>query len=195
EKVDLRIISGIYKNRNIKIDPKAGIRPTLVRSRKTIFDTIYSRIGKIDKFLDVFAGSGVMGMEAMSRGADDVVFFEINKTAIRYIEKNLRSMEKLPGKYSVLNCNALRPFEGQSMDVVFLDPPYDKYFIIPDVLKKLQKYGWIGQNTIVVIEYFYKNKIKLSSEYKIFKDTKVSNSVIQFFTYLPEEDFTDLLQN
>ena len=128
--MDLRILGGIYKHRRIKLHSSFHDRPTLVRSRRMIFDILMNYIEVGFSFLDVFAGSGVMGIEALSRGASKVVFFDINSLYLKTIEKNLINMEKIIGIYSTIKTNALCPPDGSNFDVIFLDPPYEKYYII-----------------------------------------------------------------
>lgn len=189
--MDLRIIGGIYKNRKIKMTKKGEIRPTLVRARKMIFDTFLYQAPEKFSFLDVFAGSGAMGIEALSRRASDVVFFDNNKNTIKTILDNLKPLDKIQGLYSCIYTNIFMCPEGKKMNVVFLDPPYDKYYIIPDVLKRLEQQKWIGDGTIVIVEFFCKHPLNLKDNYVLFKDKKISNSIFQFFFFeenLPNVD-------
>ena len=169
--MDLRIIGGIYKRHAIHL-PSNLCRPTLVRARKMIFDTILNRVQEEFTFLDVFAGSGIMGMEALSRGAI-TTFFELNKLLVDNLKKNLKQMPQLT-KYFIYHLNSLRPIEGRPMDVVFIDPPYDKINIVNDVLKKLKRYNWIDNKTYVIIE------APEILSYDCFKLNRVSNSYIHF---------------
>ena len=240
----LRIISGIYKNRAIKMNKKSSnsgkkiiasdslkdilkiyknheaeelkdiiidreksveknnsrVRPTLIRSRRMIFDTLQSiEKGHSQSFLDVFAGSGIMGIEALSRGSQKVVFFDINKRNIKTIEENLKEMPKISGAFSTICGNSLLPPDGSPMDVIFLDPPYDKIFIIPKILKNLIIANWINEKTTIILECSAKNQLSLElndqysfisidnfGEFILFKDIKISNSIIQFFYYKPQ---------
>ena len=187
--MDLRIIGGIYKNRAIKLPRNFNARPTLVRARKIIFDTIFPYMIENWSFLDVFAGSGVMGIEALSRGADKVFFFEIDRLLCENIKKNIINMEKIRGLYSVFNINALKPYDGQPVNIMFLDPPYDVTDIIPDVIKKLHNKNWIDQNTILVIEYHKKHKKKdkiwyeFLNNFSTFKKSRISDSIIEFLIH------------
>jgi 16S rRNA (guanine966-N2)-methyltransferase len=178
--MELRLTAGIYKNRSVKV-PKKGVRPTLVRARTYIFDVLLNLLGKGFSFLDVFAGSGIMGMEALSREASNVVFFDINLESIKLINENLRQMEKIPGTYMVRKQNALVPCKGGKMDVIFLDPPYECSFIIPDVLKKLNKYGWIGESTLIITEVNKKEKdFTFPFDVEFIKEKLISRSLIKF---------------
>lgn len=178
----MKIGSGIYKNRSVKVVSDIS-RPTTVRTRKVIFDILQYMVPSDFRFLDVFAGSGIMGMEALSRGASNVIFFDIEPKCIKLIEKNLKGMEKITGSYSVHKCNALTPPKGSPIDVIFLDPPYDKPQLIHGALKKLYKYGWIDEETIIIVEKNEKTTIKPFSnmKLKLLKDRVISRTLIQFF--------------
>jgi 16S rRNA (guanine966-N2)-methyltransferase len=181
--MELRVIGGVYKNRNIKLNKKASARPTLVRARRIIFDTLQYKIPEQFTFLDAFAGSGINGIEALSRNASEVIFFDFCTFAIKSINENLKKMEKLPGRYSIIKTNIFKPPEGKPVDVVFLDPPYNKAFIIPDVIEKLEKYNWIAEGTIIIIEHSRRNTIVIDSKFVKFKESSVGNSIIQFFKW------------
>ncbi len=106
----MRIISGIYKNKEIKMRKQLSetVRPTLVRVRTIIFDILSHYYYEEEfSFLDVFTGAGAMGLEALSRN-NFVVFWDIDKKVIQNLEHNLKNMPKLT-KYRILNVNALKP--------------------------------------------------------------------------------------
>lgn len=180
---NLRIIGGIYKNRLIRMNPKHNIRPTSIRARQMIFDTLIYRLPENFTFLDVFAGAGAMGIEALSRGAEMVTFFDINKDIVKNIEKNLKTMDKINGTYNILLANALKPPVGRPVDCVFIDPPYLNASIINDVLKRLNKNNWINENTIIVIEHSKKFQLELPENFVLWKTTKISHSIIDFFHF------------
>lgn len=178
----MKITSGIYKNRTVKVLGNIS-RPTTVRSRTIIFDILAYMLPSSEfSFLDAFAGSGIMGMEALSRYAANVIFFEINKSCIKLIEENLKKMEKITGNYVVHKCNTLVPPKGSPVDAVFLDPPYDKPQLIYGSLKKLYKYNWINEETIIIIETskFTKLKPLVNFEIEVIKSKLVSSSLIRF---------------
>jgi 16S rRNA (guanine966-N2)-methyltransferase len=188
--MSLRIVGGVYKNRAIRMLSNMMIRPTLVRARVMIFDTLGSMENK--RFLDVFAGSGAMGIEALSRGAKHVIFFDTHTQIINKLYSNLDAMEKLTGKYSIVKTNALQPPLGTPVDVVFIDPPYAKHYIISDVVKKLIKYQWINDQTIIILEISDKSYLKLSNDFfgvednkfQLFKTNTISNSKFMFYKQL-----------
>ena len=93
-------------------------------------------------------------------------------------------MEKIEGMFHVIKCNAINPPEGSPVNVVFLDPPYDKYHIVIDVVKRLMKNNWINEHTIVIFEFPKKHEEFYKSEFykniNIIKEKSVSNSYFLF---------------
>ena len=125
----MRIISGRYKSRRLKGPPVAGIRPTSDKLKETIFNVVGTEIeGSI--FLDGCAGTGGIGVEALSRGAQMVYFIEQSSKACRIIHENLRSLEIQDG-YKILEMDLIKGIdrcvrEGVHFDIAFLDPPYER---------------------------------------------------------------------
>jgi 16S rRNA (guanine(966)-N(2))-methyltransferase RsmD len=124
----MRIISGRYKSRRLKGAPVAGIRPTSDKLNETIFNVLGAEVqGSV--FLDGCAGTGGIGIEALSRGAQTVYFIEQSKKACRIIRENLRSLGIQEG-YKILEMDLIKGLErclrdGVHFDIAFLDPPYE----------------------------------------------------------------------
>jgi 16S rRNA (guanine966-N2)-methyltransferase len=144
----LRIIAGTRKGHTIQAPPGRDTRPTSDRVRENIFNIL----GPIDDavVLDLYAGSGAMGLEALSRGAAQAVFVERDPDAVRAIERNLDTL-RLRG--TVLRQDAVAVLAGASRkyDLVFVDPPYDMY---PDLEPQLARYlpPVLSDNAVVVVE-------------------------------------------
>ncbi len=121
----MRVISGKYKGKRLLAPEGRGTRPTSEKVRESIFDILASRGMTGGRVLDLFAGTGALGIEALSRGAEDAVFVEKNPDAAAIARKNLAS---LGISASVFNTDwkvALRKLEGKKkFDIIFLDPPY-----------------------------------------------------------------------
>ena len=132
----LRIVGGIFKNRKI-CTPKALTRPTSERLRESLFDILQDSI--IDaKVLDLFAGSGAIGIEALSRGAKEAVFVEKDKNAILCLKKNLilLTIENLAKTYySDALLFLKRCYE--EFDIIYIDPPYNLYAEKMDYIENL----------------------------------------------------------
>jgi 16S rRNA (guanine966-N2)-methyltransferase len=144
----LRIIAGTRKGHTIQAPPGRDTRPTSDRVRENIFNIL----GPVDDavVLDLYAGSGAMGLEALSRGAAQAVFVERDPGALRAIEQNL---DKLRLRGTVLGQDAVAVLAGENRkyDLVFVDPPYDMY---PDLEPQLARYlpTVLSDNAVVVVE-------------------------------------------
>lgn len=123
----MRVISGIYRGRVLKSPPDNRTRPTSDRLRETLFNVLAPRIGEDTRFLDMCAGTGAVGIEALSRGAAFVTFVDRSKKACALIEENLDKLGIPESQTEVLN-NDAENFTGrthaQSWDIAFFDPPY-----------------------------------------------------------------------
>ena len=123
------ITGGIYKGRKILSPSESITRPTLSQVRMGVFNTLYSMIGNFEhkNFLDVFGGSGIMGLEALSRGFENVLIFEKNPKAVQIIKKNYSSLGIEPN-LTVGDSLKLIKKLGRKYDVVYIDPPYNSDF-------------------------------------------------------------------
>lgn len=151
----MRIVAGKYRHRLITWpDDATHIRPTKDRIRESIF----SAIGDLDNLnvLDLYAGSGAMGLEALSRNANKATFADDNSIAIQTVQKNIKSLN-IPAESTrilgICDKNALEKFakEKEIFDVVFLDPPYQSGDY-EGVIKTLFENNSLSKNAIIVIE-------------------------------------------
>ena len=119
------ITAGIYKGRKIAAPDENITRPTLSKVRMGVFNSLYSMIGEFEgkSFLDVFGGSGVMGLEALSRGFNDVKVFEKNLKAAEIIKKNYKLLGVKPD-LQIGDSEKLIKKLDKKYDVVYIDPPY-----------------------------------------------------------------------
>jgi 16S rRNA (guanine966-N2)-methyltransferase len=124
----MRIIAGTLKGRRLKAPDWEGLRPTSDKLRETLFNILAPRIGGA-RVMDVYAGTGALGIEALSRGASDVVFVERDRRAQALIADNLAHCG-VATSYTIIRTDALRALEssahspGDLMDIILLDPPY-----------------------------------------------------------------------
>lgn len=153
-----RIIAGQNKGRRLKTPPGNETRPTGARVRQTLFDILAPRIEGA-RLLDAFAGSGAIGIEALSRGAARVVFVDANPVAIAAINENLSLLAGV-GNTQVLRQDsrvalAALADTGVRFDIVYLDPPYASDFYEP-LLQQISDTGLVEQDGLVVAEHFHK---------------------------------------
>lgn len=119
----MRVIAGEFRSRVIKTLPGLDTRPTPDRLRESLFNVLAPQIdGTV--FLDAYAGSGAVGIEALSRGASRAIFMERSRAAANVIRENLASLG-LASRAEVLHGRALQYLPQRQADIVFLDPPYD----------------------------------------------------------------------
>ena len=151
--MSLRIIAGEWRGRKLQAPAGDTTRPTADRTRETLFSMLVSRIGDFEGLTvaDLFAGSGALGLEALSRGAASCVFVEQDAAALRALRANIANLRAAPQcdvrASSVL---ALGPAKAP-LDLVLLDPPYNSGAGAV-ALDKLQRLGWIGEGTWVSLE-------------------------------------------
>jgi 16S rRNA (guanine(966)-N(2))-methyltransferase RsmD len=119
----MRVIAGEFRSRRLKSIPGAATRPTPDRLRETLFDILQARMEGA-AFVDAYAGTGAVGIEALSRGARHAFFLENNRDALEAIRENLASL-KLTPRATVLAGPVLLTLPRCQADLVFLDPPYE----------------------------------------------------------------------
>lgn len=151
----LRIIGGTHRGRRIEIPPGSDARPTGDRVRESLFNILVNGLadapGLADaRVLDACAGSGALGIEALSRGAGQAVFFDTDRAAVRQITDNLAALG-LTERADVRRADTTRPPAGAPCDFIFLDPPYDSDTaqVAPGALARA---GWVAPGGLCVIE-------------------------------------------
>jgi 16S rRNA (guanine966-N2)-methyltransferase len=118
----MRVIAGEFRSRRLKSIPGEATRPTSDRLRETLFDVLQTRIEGAT-FLDAYAGTGAVGIEALSRGASHATFLEKGRTALDIIRENLASLQ-IERRATVVKGAVLTTITKWSAEIVFLDPPY-----------------------------------------------------------------------
>lgn len=153
----MKITSGEYKYRNIEI-PK-NIRPTTEKVREAVFSMIREWIPGA-AVLDLFAGSGAMGLEALSRGAEKCWFSEVNRQNFRILMGNISNCRA--GEKSVCFNSDFRTAIAridERLDIVIMDPPYDELDYYPEAMELLQDRGLLDEGSVVIAEHLYNNKL------------------------------------
>lgn len=149
----MRVIAGTARSIQLKTIEGMDTRPTTDRIKETLFNMISH--GLCDcKFLDLFSGSGAIGIEALSRGAESAVFVEKNPKAAKCIQENLNKT-RLSERATIMNTDvltALRRLDGkQSFDYVFMDPPYN-HELEKQVLKYLATSSLLDSDALIIVE-------------------------------------------
>lgn len=193
----IQIIGGEYRSRKIAVMDADGLRPTSSRVRETLFNWLQNIIpGSIA--IDAFAGTGALGIEAISRGARKVIFIEKDPAVFRKLQENIQLLKIPREKYELLNMDSIRFFEENHPQLtafiqevqasecrahLFLDPPFfaDLY---PELLSALQNHELLQSLTSLSIESPLKLSVDTASALaplQAFREMKTKESVLQFY--------------
>ncbi|MBD3184837.1 16S rRNA (guanine(966)-N(2))-methyltransferase RsmD [Candidatus Poribacteria bacterium] len=164
----MRIIAGEYKGRRISSVKGADIRYTADRVKKSLFSILRDKV--IDaRFLDIFAGSGNVGIESISRGASEVTFVDANPVCIKAISQNLAKISLSPNspgitllKMNMSKATAFFNKQNKQFDIIFLDPPYRKG-LVKESLNHIFKNNILADNGLLIAEHDVKEDV-LESE-------------------------------
>jgi 16S rRNA (guanine966-N2)-methyltransferase len=149
----LRIIGGTWRGRRLRFPAQAAIRPTPDRVRETLFNWLGGAVAGA-RCLDLFAGSGALGLEALSRGAAAVQFVEQDAVAARELARILEEWEAAGGTWNVRRADALAWLaeRGALFDIVFLDPPFDSN-LARAAAERLERGGWLAERALIYLEH------------------------------------------
>jgi 16S rRNA (guanine966-N2)-methyltransferase len=185
----MRVIAGKFRSRRLRSLRGMDIRPTADKLRETLFNVLTA--GNPDAlsgsvWLDLYAGTGAVGIEALSRGAGMVFFVESSPTAARIIGENLRSLELQTG-FEILKqdvTRALQTLEAKNIAVefVFVDPPYRLQSAYDETLFQLSRSKLLAREGVIVVEH--QNKFDLKDEFdgmRRFRRLQQGDSVLSFY--------------
>lgn len=178
----MKITSGLYKYRNIEI-PK-GIRPTTEKVREAIFSMIRDWIPEAT-VLDLFAGSGALGLEALSRGASKCIFNEINRQIFKVLHSNITNCkandESIVYNFDYKTCITKI---DEKLDIVIMDPPYEEVQYYESAMKLLQENNLLENGSIVIAEHVYDNKLSATyGKLTKIKEKKYGTIGVDVFEY------------
>ena len=150
----MRVISGSARGLKLKTPEGLDTRPTIDRIKESLFNIISPDLYDID-FLDIFSGSGGIGIEALSRGAKKAVFIDSSKTSVDIIEQNLKSA-RLFEKAEIYNSDVFVTIsklgrENKKFDIIFMDPPYNKG-LVEQTLQAILKEKILSENGFIIAE-------------------------------------------
>ncbi len=152
----VRIIGGHWRSRQVQVIDQQGLRPTTDRVRETLFNWLNPYLNG-SKCLDLFAGSGVLGFEAASRGARFVQLVEHNQKAYLNLQSNLKTLQPGPinSQIEITRAEAiywLGSHEISDFDVIFLDPPFDDVNLLQNSLKTIGNHQFQTKTPIIYVE-------------------------------------------
>ena len=178
----MRIISGEWRGRKLIAPRGDATRPTADRTRETLFNMLASRLGSFDdlRVADLFAGSGALGLEALSRGAAHCLFVEQEKPAVDAIKANILALgARDRSKVQQGSVMTLGP-TSEPYDLLLLDPPY-RTGAANVALDRMQRLGWIGPETWIAVETSDKESVEVSG-LDIAADRKVGKARLTLLT-------------
>ena len=170
-----RIIAGSYKGTKLSFKPNKNLRPTESKTKETLFNWLLNDLHK-KKCLDMFAGTGALGLEALSRGADEVVFFEKQKALCGAIEVVVKKLG-INNKCRVINANSTA-FDFTTLntkfDLIFLDPPFD-LIDYKMLIRAIFQNNVLNQDGKIFLESSKHTSLELSKTQNILKDKTVGD--------------------
>lgn len=177
----IRIIAGKYGHRMIAAPPGTDTRPTLGRTREALFSILYGKINQ-SRVLDLFAGSGALGFEALSRGAAFCAFCDKAPQAIHTLQDNIRLL-KAENESRVLKGDwqkNLQTFkiQNESFDLIFLDPPYR--LDVNEVLQTLWDYRLLAKHGIIITEHGADHEVRNAGDYTVYDRRQYRDTVLTF---------------
>lgn len=171
----MRILAGIYKNRILASPKGSQTRPTSSKMRASVFNILQNQIEGAH-FLDLFAGSGAMGLEALSRGAASATFIERDREATRCIQQNLKTLD---AEGTVIKADVTTGLKrlDQTYDIIYIDPPYDlDISSLIEILPKL-----LSEEGIILLEQ--RKQVEINGiGLQLFDKRLFGDSVLYFFS-------------
>ncbi|MCK5396202.1 MAG: 16S rRNA (guanine(966)-N(2))-methyltransferase RsmD [Gammaproteobacteria bacterium] len=184
-----RIIAGKWRGRIIKFDDAEGLRPTTDRIRETVFSWLQTYLPQ-SRCLDCFAGSGVLGFEALSRGAGRVVFLEHNKRTVNNLKESASILAVDAHKIAIKHEDALSWLQSvrsnkssdAQFDLVFLDPPFHSDLLIKSCTL-LNNSGCLAEDAIIYIEHAVNADVEMPDNWVCLKEKNSGQVAYKLFIY------------
>lgn len=182
----MRIDAGSHKGTKLIAPEGDDVRPTSDRARQAIFNMLIHRFEAVEgaRVLDAFAGSGALGLEALSRGAESLVAMELMRPALDALKRNITACRE-NARALVFACDALKPPAAKThpkfapCSLVFLDPPYGKGLIAP-AIDALSDAGWIAPGALIVAEMAITEDLPAIHPLAIQEERRYGKAKIQF---------------
>ena len=177
----MNITGGKYNSINVAAPESKTVRPTLSKVRSGVFNSLASLTDFEDKtFLDCFGGSGIMSLEAVSRGFKKVIIIEKNLKTAQIIKNNFKKLNESPNLIVSDILKALNLLEN-SFDVIYIDPPYKNINLYYDTLTKIYEKSLLNTNGIIILECKSDEKsIVIPDFYKVIKEKKYGDTKLIF---------------
>jgi len=181
----MRVVSGLARGHKLSCLEGNLVRPTSDRAKEAIFSALADRVPG-SNFLDMFSGSGAIGIEALSRGAGFVAFVELVPAHIDVIRRNLAHVSKaiVNPNYKILNEDASNALDmlkiaNLSFDIIFMDPPY-KTSLWEPALNRIHEFDLLNESGIVVLEMSKEEKEPVSAHFNILKSKSYGLTTVYY---------------
>ncbi|SDM06705.1 16S rRNA (guanine966-N2)-methyltransferase [Modicisalibacter muralis] len=169
----LRIIGGEFRRRQLAVPDSPGLRPTPDRVRETLFNWLAFELAGC-RVLDLFAGTGALGFEALSRGAAHAHFVEANPAVARAIDTNLATLGAT-GQVTVRDASGFLSGAAAPFDIVFLDPPFRQGLAAP-ACELLENRGWLADEARVYVETEAELVPKVPTNWSLYREVRAGDS-------------------
>ncbi len=179
----MRIVGGKHKGRRLAAPDGLAVRPTADRTREALFNILEGgRLGPAlrgARVLDAFAGTGALGLEALSRGAEELIFIETLPAAIAALKRNIESLSE-GRRCEVLRADVLHPPRSEApAGIVLMDPPYGQGLAAPAV-EALAASGWIGRESLVVVELMSRESLQTPAGFELAEERRYGKARLAF---------------
>jgi 16S rRNA (guanine966-N2)-methyltransferase len=182
----LRIIAGAWRGRMIETPPDQAVRPTAERAREALFNRLAHSFEGIAlqgaRVIDVYAGSGALGLEALSRGAAHASFVEIAPAATKLIRANIGTLGAEDRSTVLMGDARSLPRASAPCDIAFLDPPYGQDLAAP-ALASLAQQGWLRPEAVVSVETEADEVLPLPERYRMEERRAYGRAALTFFRF------------
>jgi 16S rRNA (guanine966-N2)-methyltransferase len=184
----LRVIAGAFKGRKLTPPKGLSIRPTPDKVKGAIFNILGERIIE-SSFLDLFAGTGAVGIEALSRGAKEVIFADNSIKAINLVKENTLRFQIPNSKFQIVRADSIeiiKKFSPSQFDLIFLDPPY-KSDLGEKALLEISNHNILKEDGEVIWEHYYKSVVSgqwsVVSRLQLKRTIRYGDTSLSFFSY------------
>ncbi|MCG3205491.1 MAG: Ribosomal RNA small subunit methyltransferase D [Elusimicrobia bacterium] len=187
----MKILSGTARGRTVRTLPNNPlVRPILARIKKSVFDIIRPRIVG-SHFLDLYAGTGSVGLEALSEGASHATFVEQEPKCVRLIHENI-TLFKFDSQASVFRMSAVGDlsFLPKNFDLIFMGPPYkdaqkNPLALVTPTLENISKYSLLNPKGLVIAQHHKNEKVTSFGPWNLKRQEKYGDTLVTFFTLTP----------
>ena len=181
----MRIISGNHRGTRLLSPKRAPIRPTSDRVKEALFNILenseFASSYKGKLVVDAFAGTGALGLEALSRGAQKVVFIENNLTTIRSLVGNIKKLRSENStQIAKGDASQISIASSEPAGLIFMDPPYNSH-LAPECINNLNKNGWVDKKTLIVLEQSSKASFDMPTWLKCLQHNKYGATRLFFY--------------